>query len=502
MDAWEGLQIEEDVIESFLKKCDSSTTLIPGPARNVQAAMMNRISDDPRTTQQFAEEVAQATYERDFNSNPWKWSEMYIKHHDIVEDGDIKNVTHLQTGKSWSTLHLVVCIVKECFPNGLGDMLLTLKDPYGTMKASLHNKVLKDPNFGPHIGLGSVRTFNAFPTNYYVNIVVRNVIKVFAADICPPTKQLVMETPKPVIRPLVVEDPNIAEILRKLRNPNHLQPSSSNVADNNIGDNFNAITSGRTREQHWTFGTQAIVSDYALASNQVTVNHTLGSTFGRTREQRWTFGTQAIVSDYALPVRRTSGRTKEQCWTFRTQPIVSDYALAVSAYTGTSNTTTLFLINSHSSHDSTILVQPTHCEPHTKEHFWQNKGAALDFRYKAYRKRLRPGWSTSGITSEQRWTSGTKAIVSDYALAVSAYTGTSDTTTFFLINSHSCHHSTVLFQPSHCEPHTREHLWQNKGAAVDFRYTAYRKRLSPGCKRLRRDLRPNHPIPHKQPLLS
>lgn len=81
MDAWEGLQIEEDVLESFLKKCDSSSSLILGPVGNVQATIMNRISDDTRTTQQFAEEVAKATYERDFNSNPWKWAEMYIKHH-------------------------------------------------------------------------------------------------------------------------------------------------------------------------------------------------------------------------------------------------------------------------------------------------------------------------------------------------------------------------------------------------------------------------------------
>ncbi|XP_014503337.1 uncharacterized protein LOC106763685 [Vigna radiata var. radiata] len=199
MDAWEGLDFDEDVLQSFLKKCDSSSSLIPGPIRNVQATIMNRISDDPRTTQQFAEEVAQATYERDFNSNAWKWTEMYIKHHDIVKDRDINNVTHLDTEKSVSMLPLVVCIVKECHPNGLGDMQLTLKDPTATMKASLHKKVLEDPNFGPHIGLGSVlilnlvRSFSAFPPNYYVNIVLRNVIKVFVADICPPTKELVMD---------------------------------------------------------------------------------------------------------------------------------------------------------------------------------------------------------------------------------------------------------------------------------------------------------------------
>ncbi|XP_014515567.1 ankyrin repeat and ELMO domain-containing protein D-like [Vigna radiata var. radiata] len=245
MDAWEGLEIDDDVLQCFLKKCDSSSSLIPGPAGNVQATMMNRISDDPRTTQQFVEDVAKATYEREFNTNAWKWAEMYIKHHDIVKDGDINNANHLHIAKSVSTLHLVVCIVKECHPNGLGDMKLSLKDPSGTMKASLHHKVLKDPSFGPYIGLGcvmilnNVRTFSAFPTNCYVNIVLRNVIKVFGADICPPTKELVMETPKPVIRPLDLQEPNMAEIMRKLRYPHHLKPSTSKVPDNNNGENSN-----------------------------------------------------------------------------------------------------------------------------------------------------------------------------------------------------------------------------------------------------------------------
>ncbi|WVZ03216.1 hypothetical protein V8G54_024022 [Vigna mungo] len=192
MDPWEGLQIEHDVLESFLKKCDSSSSLIP--------AIMNRISDDPRTTQQFAEEVAQATYEIEFNSNAWKWAEI-----------------HLSTANLGSTLHLVVGIVKDCRPNGLGDMLLTLK-------ASLHRKDLKDPNFGPHIGL------------------------VFPANICPPTKELVMETPKPVISPLLPEEPNVAEIMRKLRPPFLQLPSTSKAPQNNNTEKSNAMDTDNSNE--------------------------------------------------------------------------------------------------------------------------------------------------------------------------------------------------------------------------------------------------------------
>ncbi|XP_052723793.1 uncharacterized protein LOC108344279 [Vigna angularis] len=160
MDAWEGLLVEEEVLESFLKKCDATTSLIPCPAGNVQAALMNRISDDQHTTQQFAEEVAQATYDRDFNSNPWMWAEMFVKHHELVLEGDMKKLNQLDSAKSIARLPLVACLVKECKPNGLGDMQLTIKDPSGTMKASLNRKVLQDPQIGPHIGVGCVLLLN------------------------------------------------------------------------------------------------------------------------------------------------------------------------------------------------------------------------------------------------------------------------------------------------------------------------------------------------------
>ncbi|KOM25889.1 hypothetical protein LR48_Vigan205s002600 [Vigna angularis] len=142
MDAWEGLVVDEDVLESFLKKCDASTSLIPSPAGNVEASFMNRISDDQRTTQQFAEEVAQATYDRDFNSNAWNWAEMFVQHH----------------------------------------------------------------------------------------------VKVFAADVCPPTKQLLEETSKPVIRQPMKEEETVYEIMRKLVNPAH-KPSTSKKPLNNTEQN-------------------------------------------------------------------------------------------------------------------------------------------------------------------------------------------------------------------------------------------------------------------------
>ncbi|XP_052734074.1 uncharacterized protein LOC128196626 [Vigna angularis] len=207
MDAWEDLVYDDDVLESFLKKCDASATLIPGPAGNIQAAFMNRTgTEQPKSTQEFARDVADATYERDFNSNAWKWAQMFIEHHGLVKDGKFENVNSLQEAKSAEVLPLVVCILKECKPNGLGDMQLTLKDPTATMKASLHKKALEDPEIAENIAVGSViilnlvHPFTAFRQNHYLNITHRSIVKVFPAEVSPPTIDLVKETPKPVIR--------------------------------------------------------------------------------------------------------------------------------------------------------------------------------------------------------------------------------------------------------------------------------------------------------------
>jgi len=66
MEPWKGLDVEEEDLASFLKKCNTSTTLIPEPARNVQAAIINRGSEDAQSTQEFAQSIVVATYERDF----------------------------------------------------------------------------------------------------------------------------------------------------------------------------------------------------------------------------------------------------------------------------------------------------------------------------------------------------------------------------------------------------------------------------------------------------
>ncbi|KOM31181.1 hypothetical protein LR48_Vigan01g073600 [Vigna angularis] len=117
----------------------------------------------------------------------------------LVTDGKFENVNSLDEAKSAEVFPFVACILKECKPNGLGDMQLTIK----------------------------VHPFTTFRKNYYLNIVHRNVVKVFPVDICPPTIELVMETLKPDIRlPMWIEKKlNVDDILCKFVPPSD-QPST------------------------------------------------------------------------------------------------------------------------------------------------------------------------------------------------------------------------------------------------------------------------------------
>ncbi|QCD99328.1 hypothetical protein DEO72_LG7g609 [Vigna unguiculata] len=126
-------------------------------------------------------------------------------------------------------MSFVACVVKECKPNGLGDMLITIKDPTDTAKASLHNKVLSDREFGSDIGVGSVAIFRPFG---YLNITLRNIVKVFKYDITHPTEEEV-QTSMLVVRLNYVVKQNVEANAQPSIN------SSPNANDNtNMGPNL------------------------------------------------------------------------------------------------------------------------------------------------------------------------------------------------------------------------------------------------------------------------
>ncbi|GJW70030.1 reverse transcriptase domain-containing protein [Tanacetum coccineum] len=84
-------------------------------------------------------------------------------------------------------LELVVGVVMSCTPNALGDMTVTLKDPTGIMGGTIHYKVFKneDDGYAKSIKVESVLilcnvlVFTPKPSKHYLNITIRNIVKVF-----------------------------------------------------------------------------------------------------------------------------------------------------------------------------------------------------------------------------------------------------------------------------------------------------------------------------------
>nr|GFA40593.1 hypothetical protein [Tanacetum cinerariifolium] len=99
--------------------------------------------------------------------------------------GDIKNF--LNNGK----LDHVVAIIKSCSPNMIGDLTMTMKDLSGAIPETIHHKIIgdggyeKDITVGAALILASVLFFSSKPSMHYINITMRNMVKVFRKDTFP-----------------------------------------------------------------------------------------------------------------------------------------------------------------------------------------------------------------------------------------------------------------------------------------------------------------------------
>ncbi|GKC79039.1 hypothetical protein Tco_1129813, partial [Tanacetum coccineum] len=84
-----------------------------------------------------------------------------------------------------------VAIVKSCSPNAIGDLTVTMKDLSGTIHGTIHYKVIGDDGYGNDITVGAalilanVSVFSPKPSMHYLNITMRNVVKVFRKDTVP-----------------------------------------------------------------------------------------------------------------------------------------------------------------------------------------------------------------------------------------------------------------------------------------------------------------------------
>ncbi|GJZ73916.1 hypothetical protein Tco_0638062 [Tanacetum coccineum] len=166
--------------------------IIPGPAGLVQRAKQlkeNVFILDPdgalMSTQEYMQKVIEDVGEdSDFNSGAWISATNYVLSTGGTVTGCLGDINNfLKKGK----LKQVVAIVKSCSPNCLGDLNVTMKDLSGTVRGTVHHKLLdvgygKDIHVGADMILANVFVFNPKPSEHYLNITKKNVVKVFCKD--------------------------------------------------------------------------------------------------------------------------------------------------------------------------------------------------------------------------------------------------------------------------------------------------------------------------------
>ncbi|GKC84231.1 transposase, MuDR, MULE transposase domain protein [Tanacetum coccineum] len=167
--------------------------IIPGPAGLVlQAKQLKEkvIILDPdeavMSTQEYMQKVVEDVSEDDdFNSEAWINATNYAISTGDTVTGCLEDINNFLKKEK---LEQVVAIVKSCSPNALGDLNVTMKDLSGTVRGTIHYKVLdvgsykNDITVGAAMILANISVFNPKSSKHYLNITNKNVVKVFRKD--------------------------------------------------------------------------------------------------------------------------------------------------------------------------------------------------------------------------------------------------------------------------------------------------------------------------------
>ncbi|KZV24870.1 hypothetical protein F511_14753 [Dorcoceras hygrometricum] len=236
LDPWQDLDIDDSDLPSLLRPCKrrrsptpaasqippenvhrtllsphpifktaSGSRIIPGPAGTVHAAMLRKALDrsslvNPENslncsngdavipTQEYIRRAVEDTaeFDDDFSRTPWLSAVRFLGGENGVNPGTpISSIKkHLEAGK----VNQVVAVIKSCSPTSFGGLKVILKDPSGSVCATVHPKVLSESGFGKKFNVGAVlilqkvAIFSPARTALYLNITLRNVVKVFCHD--------------------------------------------------------------------------------------------------------------------------------------------------------------------------------------------------------------------------------------------------------------------------------------------------------------------------------
>ncbi|GKB61570.1 GPCR kinase [Tanacetum coccineum] len=169
---------DEFLIEGYLTEKEQQQLLLD------EEALRETLEEQARA-EKDEEKVVE---DEDFKTGSWVSATDYVNANDGTVSGglgDIKNFLN-----NWK-LDQVVAIVKSCSPNVIGDLMVTMKDLSSTIPGTIHHKVIGEGGYGKEISVGAalilanVSVFSPKPSMYYLNITIRNVVKVFRKDTVP-----------------------------------------------------------------------------------------------------------------------------------------------------------------------------------------------------------------------------------------------------------------------------------------------------------------------------
>nr|CAB3456240.1 unnamed protein product [Digitaria exilis] len=162
---------------------------VPEPASAVQDAMRRRLAASPPTSRGRAEAKAP---DPDFLLPPWLCALRFLGKDRGWEQPGIKVI---KREEELCRAPLVAGVVTSCKPNGLGGLLVTLKDPSAAIAASVHKKVLLESNNAQDISVGCVivlRKVHVFrPTHKACYLNITKVTKVLRKDCDSPSKPVI-----------------------------------------------------------------------------------------------------------------------------------------------------------------------------------------------------------------------------------------------------------------------------------------------------------------------
>nr|GEX17096.1 hypothetical protein [Tanacetum cinerariifolium] len=136
------------------------------------------------STKEYTKKVVEDVGEnKDFKSGSWVSTTDYVNANGGIVSECLEDIKNFLKNEK---LDQVVEIVKSCSLNVIGDLTVTMKDISGIIPGTIHHKVIDDGGYGKDITVGAALiVFTPKLSMHYLNITMRNVVKVFRKDTVP-----------------------------------------------------------------------------------------------------------------------------------------------------------------------------------------------------------------------------------------------------------------------------------------------------------------------------